>query len=155
MSPKRRDPVVTSRMMAKVRDRDSKAELAVRRRLHSLGYRYRVQYKLPGRPDIAFTRLKLAIFIDGDMWHGNAWRLRGLPNLAALFPTRTEWWVAKIERTMERDRDITAQLTDLGWRVLRFWESRVQTDLDGVIADIESIIRERRNELDHPTPSPH
>ena len=149
-SGKGRDPTVTSRMMAQVRNRDSKAELAVRRRLHALGYRFRIQLKLPGRPDIAFTRLKLAVFVDGDMWHGNAWRLRGLPNLAAMYPNRTEWWVAKIERNMARDQEVNEELAAAGWRVLRFWESDIKADLDRVIADIEAAIQEQRYELDCP-----
>lgn len=133
--------------MARVRNKDSKAELAVRCRLHALGYRYRVQLKITGRPDIAFTRLKLAVFIDGDMWHGNAWQLRGLPSLAAMFPSRTEWWVAKIEGNMARDRKVTDQLNADGWLVLRFWESEVQADLESVIARIETAIGERRQAL--------
>ena len=138
--------------MARVKNKDSKAELVVRRRLHALGYRYRVQHKITGRPDIAFTRLKIAIFIDGDMWHGNAWKVRGLPNLAAMFPNRTEWWVSKIERNMVRDREINERLSALGWRVLRFWESDITKALDQVIAVIEETIEERRRELDKPAP---
>lgn len=140
-------------MMATVKNKDSKAEMAVRRRLHALGYRYRVQHKVEGRPDIAFTRLKIAIFIDGDMWHGNAWRRRGLPNMAAMFPNRTEWWVAKIERNMERDQEVTERLKSLGWCVLRFWESDITEALDQVIAVIENTVKERRLELDKPIPS--
>jgi DNA mismatch endonuclease (patch repair protein) len=136
-------------MMARVRNKDSKAELTVRRRLHALGYRYRVHHRITGKPDIAFTRLKVAIFIDGDMWHGNAWRLRGLPDLAAMYPNRTEWWVAKIERNMARDEEVNAALNAAGWIVLRFWESDVKADLDQVVADIKVTIEERRRLLDH------
>src|SRR5688572_10251123 len=94
----RRDPAITSRMMAQVKNKDSKAELAIRRRLHAMGLRYRLHYRIEGRPDIAFPSRRVAVFIDGDFWHGNAWKLRGLGSLAELFPTRTEWWVAKITR---------------------------------------------------------
>lgn len=116
-------------MMAAVRNRDSKAELALRRELHRRGLRYRLHARdVPGHPDLVIRSRKLAIFVDGDFWHGNAWRLRGLTNLAALFPTRTAWWVAKIERNMQRDREVTEQLENAGWRVVRVWESDVIAD---------------------------
>ncbi len=142
-----RDPKITSRMMSKVKSKNSKAELIVRRRLHARGLRYRLHYiKVYGRPDIVFTRKRVAIFIDGDFWHGNAWRVRGLPSLAAQFPNRTEWWVAKLERTMQRDADVTATLTGEGWTVLRFWESDILADANNVI---ERIVNAVQNESGH------
>jgi DNA mismatch endonuclease (patch repair protein) len=83
---------------------------------------------VPGHPDLVIRSRKLAIFVDGDFWHGNAWRLRGLPNLAALFPNRTAWWVAKIERNVQRDLEVTRQLESKGWRVIRVWESDILAD---------------------------
>jgi len=83
-----------------------------------------------GKPDLVIRKYRLAVFVDGDFWHGNAWRLRNLPSLEALFPTRTEWWVAKIRRNMERDAQVTAQLEAGGWRVVRMWESEVLRDPD-------------------------
>ncbi len=71
---------------------------------------------------------RLAVFVDGDFWHGNAWRLRGLPSIEAQFPTNTEWWTAKIRRNVERDREVTEQLEASGWRVVRVWESDVLRD---------------------------
>ncbi len=138
-----RDPVVTSRMMARVRHKHSKAELAIRRRLFRRGLRYRVHSPLIGKPDIVFTKRRVVIFIDGDFWHGNAWRLRGLASLADLFPNRTEWWVAKISRTMRRDEEVTATLSTLGWLVLRYWESAVLADPEAIAAEIETIVRAR------------
>lgn len=134
--PRQRDPTVTSRMMAAVRNKDSKAEWKIRRRLHAMGVRYRLHHKIVGRPDIVFPRQRIAVFIDGDFWHGNAWRLRGLASLADLFPTRTDWWVAKITRNMERDADVTRTLRLQGWLVLRFWESDVEKDVDAVSSRI-------------------
>jgi len=118
--------------MGAVRSRNSTAELAVRRRLWANGIRYRLNVKLPGKPDLVFLGRKVAVFIDGDLWHGNSWRVRGLPSLEAQFPTRTEWWVAKIRRTMERDEEVNDQLARAGWTVLRFWESDVLTDPNAV-----------------------
>src|SRR5690606_26344398 len=94
------------------------------------GLRYRLHAKdVLGTPDIVIRRRRLAVFVDGDMWHGNAWRLRGLPNLASMFPNRTEWWVAKIERNMQRDREVTERLRADGWTVVRIWESDVIADV--------------------------
>lgn len=141
---KPRDPAVTSRIMAAVRNKDTKAEVLLRSRLWAMGLRYRKNAKdLPGRPDIVFPGPRVVVFVDGDFWHGNAWRLRGLPSLAALFPTRSDWWVAKIERNVARDRRVTAMLADLGWVVLRYWESRVLSDPDGVAREIRDIVNER------------
>ena len=121
-----RDPAVTSRMMAAVHNKDSKAEWALRRALHSAGVRYRLHPKnITGRPDIAIRRRRLAVFVDGDFWHGVAWKSRGLNRLEDLFPSRTAWWVAKIQRNVERDREVTQRLKDEGWTVMRFWESEV------------------------------
>jgi DNA mismatch endonuclease (patch repair protein) len=118
-------------MMAAVRNKNSKAELALRRALHARGLRFRLHAKdLPGRPDIVLPRHRLAVFVDGDLWHGNAWRLRGLDRLEDLFPTHTDWWVAKIRRTMERDSQVTVALTAGGWTVVRLWESDVLADPD-------------------------
>lgn len=124
-----RDPSVTSRMMAAVKNKDSRAELALRRELHRRGVRYRLHARdVPGRPDIVIRRRRLAVFVDGDFWHGNSWRLRGLSSLEEQFPTRTDWWVAKISRNMQRDREVTAALENDGWRVVRLWESNVLAD---------------------------
>lgn len=82
----RRAPEVTSRMMAHVKNKNSKAELLLRRALFARGFRYRVHYaKLIGKPDVVFTRARLVVFIDGDFWHGNAWRLRGMSSFEEQF----------------------------------------------------------------------
>jgi DNA mismatch endonuclease (patch repair protein) len=121
-------------MMAKVRHKDSRAELALRRALHAAGLRYRLHAPdVLGRPDLVIRSRRLAVFVDGDLWHGNPdeVRRRGRASLAELFPTRTDWWVAKIERTAERDREVTAALREQGWTVLRLWEHDVLRDPDG------------------------
>lgn len=137
----RRDPATTSRMMAAVRSRDSKAELQLRQALHRRGLRYRLHARdVYGTPDIVIRSRQVAVFVDGDFWHGNAWRLRGLPNLAAMFPTRTEWWVNKITRNIQRDKTVTEHLNSDGWHVIRVWESDVLADPDScaerVLAEI-------------------
>lgn len=115
--------------MSRVRSKDTKPELALRSALHGRGLRYRLHARdVPGRPDLVIRSKRVAIFVDGDFWHGNAWRVRGLPRLEDQFPTRTEWWVAKITRNMERDREVSAALEAAGWRVIRIWESDVLAD---------------------------
>ena len=121
-------------MMARVRHKDSKAELALRRALHAAGVRYRLHAPdVLGRPDLVIRSRRLAVFVDGDLWHGNPEevRRRGRSSLAELFPTRTEWWVAKINRTMERDRQVTETLRAEGWTVVRLWEHDVLRDPAG------------------------
>ncbi len=128
--------------MAAVRGKDSKAELALRRVLHARGLRYRLHARdVFGHPDLVIRSRKLAVFVDGDMWHGNEHRRRGLASLADLFPTRTEWWVAKIERNIQRDQEVSEHLRADGWTVVRVWESEVtenpQTAADKVFAALE------------------
>ncbi len=107
----------------------SKAELALRRALWRRGLRYRINVgSLPGKPDLLLTRQRIAIFVDGDFWHGRDWslregRLRSGNNAA--------YWVAKISYNRERDRRNNAQLADLGWRVIRLWETDVLKDPEG------------------------
>lgn len=136
-----RDAAVTSRIMARVKGKDGRAERSLRAALYARRVRYRKHYRrLVGTPDIAVPWARVAVFVDGDFWHGNGWRHRGLPNLAAQFPTRTEFWVAKITRNMERDRHYTQALEKTGWRVLRYWESEILRDVDRIAAEIIGVL---------------
>lgn len=131
-------------MMSRVRNKDSRAELALRRALHAAGLRYRLHAPdVLGRPDLVIRSRRLAVFVDGDLWHGNPdeVRRRGRTSLAELFPTRTEWWVAKIERTVARDREVTAGLRAQGWTVLRLWEHDVLRDPDGCARSVLDAVR--------------
>ena len=137
-----RDPRITSTMMSRVRSKNTKPELALRQALHRAGMRYRLHAPdVLGHPDIVHRGHKLAVFVDGDLWHGNPAeaRRRGRESLADLFPTRTEWWMAKIQRTVQRDQDVTETLTAEGWTVLRIWESDVRADPD---AAAQRVLRE-------------
>lgn len=130
--------------MARVRNKDSKAEIALRRALHASGLRYRLHARdVPGRPDIVIRRRKLAVFVDGDLWHGNPAEVarRGRTTLAELFPSRTEWWVAKIERTISRDREVGAALRSDGWIVVRLWEHDVLRDPAACAARVLDALR--------------
>lgn len=111
-------PAVSARMSRQV-SKDTAAELAVRRLLHAAGLRYRVEFPVPGmarrRIDVAFTRAKVAVLIDGCFWHG-------CPEHATQPKSNAEWWRNKLDRNMARDRETTEHLTAAGWTVLRFWE---------------------------------
>src|SRR5579859_7195823 len=123
-------------MMAAVRAKNSKAELALRRELHRRGVRFRLHAgDVIGRPDLAWKGRRIAVFVDGDMWHGNpaAWQARGLATMAAMFPHRTEWWVAKIRRNVHRDQQVTRALESKGWTVIRVWESEVLADVAAAV----------------------
>lgn len=125
-----------SAIMRRVHDRDTAPELAFRRALHARGLRYRVVAdELPGKPDVVFPRRRLAIFIDGDFWHGGQWETRGLRRLEQQF-ARTEtrdYWLRKIRRTMQRDATNTARLQAMGWTAQRFWESDIRRALDDCV----------------------
>lgn len=104
--------------MGRVRGRDTGPEMVVRRMLHAMGYRYRVQSReLPGRPDLAFTRRKRAVFVHGCFWHGHeCTRGSRAPRANA------EYWRAKIARNRARDGEVVARLALAGWEALTVWE---------------------------------
>lgn len=104
--------------MRAVRGRDTKPEMLVRRMLHSLGYRYRTHLKtLPGRPDLAFTRRRRAVFVHGCFWHGH-----GCPRGSRAPKANAAFWRAKIERNRARDAEVAARLDGMGWATLALWE---------------------------------
>jgi DNA mismatch endonuclease (patch repair protein) len=118
-------PGVSARMRRQA-SKDTGAELAVRRLLHAAGMRYRVEYPVPGmarrRMDIAFTRAKIAVLIDGCFWHG-------CPEHATQPKANADWWREKLDRNMARDRETTEHLRAAGWTVLRFWEHEDPKDV--------------------------
>lgn len=122
-----------SEIMRRVKSKDTSPELAFRKALWARGVRYRLHAaNLPGKPDIVLPGKRLAIFIDGDYWHGNQWKRRGHASLEAQFVAspKAEYWVHKIDGNMRRDRSSTSALASQGWRVLRFWESDITGRLD-------------------------
>lgn len=140
-----RDPAVTSRIMRSVRSKNTKPELALRRAVHALGGRFRIHATdVPGQPDMVVRCRKLAIFVDGDLWHGNPaeWQRRGRSSLDDLFPTRTAWWVAKIERNIRRDQAVNRELRDRDWRVLRIWASDIMIDPNAAASIVMMALKE-------------
>lgn len=108
----------TRRRLSAQRQRDTKPELLIRRRLHAAGFRYRVNYRLPGiqrTADIAFTRARVAVFVDGCFWHK-------CPLHGSVPKNNKDWWIAKLNANVDRDRHTDALLQQLGWKVVRIWE---------------------------------
>ena len=139
---KPRDPEVTSAMMAAVRHRENKAEVALRRELWRRGLRYRLYSdKLVGKPDLVFVSARAVVFVDGDFWHGRAIRENGVSAFRATLRTdKRDWWVDKLSRNAERDQRVNAELRRSGWRVLRLWESDVKANLSRVADKVERFV---------------
>ncbi|MCK0517650.1 very short patch repair endonuclease [Williamsia sp. DF01-3] len=126
--------------MSRQRRKNTAPEVEVRRELHARGVRFRTDVKLERdlrtRADIAWRRLKLAIFIDGCFWHG-------CPEHATRPAANAEWWAVKLDGNIARDRRTDAILADRGWTVLRFWEHQAPADVaDAIVA----VLRGLRNE---------
>jgi DNA mismatch endonuclease (patch repair protein) len=120
------------------RKEDTGCEVVLRSRLWRAGARFRKNVRnLPGKPDIVFSRPRLAVFCDGDFWHGKDWEERR-QRLAR--GSNSGYWTAKIERNRERDRQHTQELEADGWTVLRFWESEIHGNPDAVVSRILAAI---------------
>ena len=132
-------PEQISYNMRQVKNKDSAIELALRKELWSRGLRYRKNVKtLYGKPDIAFIGKKIAVFCDSEFWHGYDWEERKKD-----FKSHQEFWIPKIERNMERDREVTAKLESEGWSVLRFWGKQIKRDVVACADEIERAWRSR------------
>lgn len=135
--------------MSKVRNRDGKAEMLLRKELWSLGLRYRLHSKiLVGKPDIVFASKKLVVFVDGDFWHGRPLIEEGLMGLRrGIRSVRFDWWAAKIQRTVDRDKQVNNELANSGWKVMRYWESDVLRNPQFIASQIKQTIS-RKNTFD-------
>lgn len=128
-----------SKIMGKIRGKNTKPELAFRKALWEAGYRYRIDYKkLMGKPDIALKKYKTVIFIDGEFWHGYNWEER-----KHKIKTNRDFWIPKIERNIQRDVEVNNALAEKGYTVFRFWETEVkknlETCLDTVLAHLDAV----------------
>ena len=128
-----------SRNMRSNKCKDTKPELMLRKELWGRGLRYRKNYKsLEGKPDMVFLRARIAVFVDGKMWHGYDWE-----HQKSDFKSNRDFWIPKIERNMEHDREVTEALTEQGWTVLRFWDFEVKKDVELCADKIEEIYRKK------------
>lgn len=142
-------PAKRSDIMSHVKGQDTKPEILVRRLLHRMGYRFRLQRSdLPGKPDIVLPKYRAVIFIHGCFWHGHPGCKR-----AARPTTNIEFWNKKLDRNMSRDARVQQELDDLGWRVLVVWQCEIK-DLNKLEDRLHSFlldIQDKRSTILNPT----
>jgi DNA mismatch endonuclease Vsr len=128
--------------MRAVRSSGSKIELKLGKALWAKGYHYRKNDKTVfGKPDFTFKGLKIAIFCDSEFWHGKDWEKKKYEH-----KSNVEFWHKKIERNIERDKEVNEKLLKEGWKVLRFWGKDIEKKLDFCVMEIENAINERKDE---------
>ena len=133
-------PEQRRRNMQAIHSKDTTIELLLRKALWERGVRYRKNYKkLIGKPDIAITKYKIAVFCFFDYWHGYDWENRN-----QRIKSNRDYWVPKIERNMARDREVTEALQRDGWLVLRFWEWQIRKHLSECVESVLQAIETRK-----------
>lgn len=126
--------------MQNIRSKDTEIEMILRKELWKRGYRYRKNYEgLPGKPDIALTKYKIAIFCDGEFFHGKDWDVLKKKLEKS---NNSEYWIKKISRNIERDKEVNKRLVFEGWTVIRFWGKDIKRQPDECIKVIEEAIME-------------
>lgn len=143
MSNKERTAEITHKIMSAIPSKNTEPELMLRKALWKENLRYRVNYKkLPGKPDVVFTKYHVAVFCDGDYWHGHNWAIRGLSSLEEELAGYSEFWRNKILGNIERDAKINHSLQEMGWTVVRLWESDIRADIDNCVQRIKTALIE-------------
>ena len=126
------------RNMSHIKSRDTSIEIKLRKALWNKGYRYRKNYsKVPGKPDIAITKYKIAIFCDSEFFHGKDWEVLK-PRLQK--GDNAEYWLPKIQRNRERDDEVNKELLFLGWTVIRFWGKDIMKNVDECVKVIDEAV---------------
>lgn len=125
--------------MSRVHRSGSQIECVLGKAMWQAGIRYRKQYKrLPGCPDFAIPRAKVVIFCDSSFWHGRGW-----PDAATAIKTNREFWIAKIEGNIARDRAVTVALRKMNWRVLRFWDDEIVRSTDRCVRKVQRALEQQ------------
>ena len=128
-------------IMSHIRSNNTSIEVLLRKALWHEGIRYRINLKtLPGKPDIAITKHKIAIFCDGEFWHGKNWDQK-----KDAIKTNRDYWVSKIERNIVRDNRNDKKLANMGWVVLHFWGDEINKRLADCVSEIKETIYEIKN----------
>lgn len=128
--------------MRAVKSKGSKIEVRLAKSLWEKGFRYRKNDKIVfGKPDLTFKKLKIAIFCDSEFWHGKNWDKKKHEHKSNI-----EFWHKKIERNIQRDKEVNEQLLKDGWKVLRFWGKDIEKNIDFCILKITNEVKKRRNE---------
>ena len=145
----KRDPLTPEQRhknMSSIRSKDTSIEVKLRKALWHHGYRYRKNYSvLPGKPDIAITKYRVAIFCDSEFYHGKDWEVLK-PQLER--GKNPDFWINKISKNMERDIAINKELNYLGWTVIRFWGKEIMKETDECIKVIEETIFDIKISID-------
>lgn len=129
-----------SKVMAAIKSRDTTEELLLRKALWIRGHRYRKNNKTVfGRPDITFKKYKIAIFVDGEFFHGWDWEVR-----KHRIKSRHDYWIPKIEKNIQRDQEVNEYLQSQGWKVIRFWGNFIKKNLAQCVSIIETEIINRK-----------
>lgn len=132
--------------MSHIKSRDTSIEVKLRKALWNKGYRYRKNYsKLPGKPDIALTKYKIAIFCDSEFFHGKDWEVLK-PRLEK--GDNSKYWVSKIARNRERDDEINKRLLFEGWTVVRFWGKDISKNVEECVRVIEEAVWDTKMQMD-------
>ena len=128
--------------MQHIRSKYTKIEFLLRKAIWAKGYRYRKNYKnLPGKPDIVLMKYKIAIFCDGEFFHGKDWEILK-PRLEK--SNNSNFWISKISRNRERDEEVNKQLLFMGWTVIRFWGNDIKKNTDECVKVVEETIFEMK-----------
>jgi len=126
------------RNMQAIKASDTKAEVLLAKSLFRRGFRYRKNNKsVFGKPDLTFKKIKLAIFIDGEFWHGKDWEIKK-DNIKS----NRQYWIPKIERNISRDKTVNSELIKEGWTVMRFWAKEIEKNTEFYSGQIESKINQ-------------
>lgn len=132
------------RNMSRIRGKDTSIEVTLRKALWKHGIRYRKNYKkVPGSPDIAITKYKIAIFCDSEFFHGKDWEEKK-PKIES--GSNGDYWVKKIERNIQRDMEKDKALENLGWRVIHFWGKEITKNLEVCVQIVEEVIFDVKTE---------
>ncbi len=130
-----------SKIMSKIKSKDTKPEQKLRKFLWGLGIRYRKNVKkLPGCPDIVVAKYKLIIFVDGEFWHGYKWEEK-----KQKIKSNRKFWIPKIERNIQRDLSNNAHYSENGWTVMRFWEHEIKKEFNVCVNRIINHINDYEN----------
>ena len=131
--------------MRHIRSKNTEIECILRRALWKKGYRYRKHYtKIPGKPDIVLTKYKIAIFCDGEFFHGKDWAIQ---RKRIEKSNNSDYWIMKIEKNISRDEDINKRLKAMGWVVLRFWGKDIKYNTESCIKAIEEAVFDIKMEM--------
>lgn len=122
-------PEQRKRCMSRVKGIDTKPEVKLRKALWREGLRYRLGYKLPGKPDVVFVSARIVVFVDGCFWHG-------CPIHGSIPETNRMFWEKKIKKNILRDLEVTSELQDIGWTVVRVWTHELKENFSSVVAEI-------------------